>query len=279
VSNRTTTFLAWGLAITALASVIVVYVTHLLPVGDSAVLEDSDSHSGTPSEGLSCQTNAGAEAAREFANLRHLRVLDIRGGISDLDAWFDAVCSLPNLQWLRLKYSAAWLRDDHLEPLGRLTELRYLYLGGCHELTDAAFAAISRCKKLEYLNLRTGGNQHVTDSGVANLAGMKLVELSLYGFEGITDDVFSSLGTLSRLEVLGLGGAISINGKKPATVSELPRLKRLSLFRCVSLEADALQALVKVTHELEVNVRSCPQITADVTSAIEARNPYITFIH
>jgi len=93
------------------------------------------------------------------------------------------------------------LRDEDLEPLRSLPNLRWLKLPG--PVGDPGLEAIAACRDLEILNLPGAA---FTDGGLAKLATLDRLSLLRFGSPRVTDSGLGHLKSLPRLKALHLIG-------------------------------------------------------------------------
>jgi hypothetical protein len=75
--------------------------------------------------------------------------------------------------------SGNYINNDGLQCLEQMTDLRFLNVSNCRQITDGGLASVVRLRNLKTLWLRRTG---VTDRGLARLAGLqKLERLNLHG--------------------------------------------------------------------------------------------------
>lgn len=100
-----------------------------------------------------------------------------------------------------LALDRADLRDDDLEPLRSLADLRWLKLPG--PIGDAGAETIAACRSLEILNLPGAA---FADSGLAKLATLDRLSLLRFGSPNVTDAGLVRLEELPKLKALHLIG-------------------------------------------------------------------------
>jgi hypothetical protein len=93
------------------------------------------------------------------------------------------------------------INDDGLRCLENMTDLRYLNLSHCRQVTDEGLARLARLQNLKTLRLRWTG---VTDRGLPRLAGLaRLERLSLHS-TSVTPVGLQPLAAFPRLRYLEL---------------------------------------------------------------------------
>lgn len=137
------------------------------------------------------------EGARAVSRLPRLRTLDLsRTGISE-----NSLLHISQLRHLKgLSLDGNSLRSGiftHIEPFN---ELEWFYAQECG-LKDESCTYLSSCTNLRKLHL---AQNELTDSGIRQLVGLKLTELTLYRNE-LTDDVLLEIGKISTLKTLTAG--------------------------------------------------------------------------
>src|SRR5262249_3782815 len=104
-----------------------------------------------------------------------------------------------NLVTLEVEHTA--IHDDGLKPLAKLTRLQRLEVGGCPKVTDKTLSLV-KALPLEVVGLyRTS----VTNAGLANLRGKKLLILDLSDCTGFNDGGLAHLKDSTTLLRLQLG--------------------------------------------------------------------------
>lgn len=140
--------------------------------------------------------------------------------------------------------SGARVTDDRLEPLQRLSQLRYLLLDGT-EVTGPGLEYLEGLSRLHTLNIQ---HAKVTDDGLKYLSGLRQLQtLTLHGTE-FTDAGLEHLKGLSQLKNLFLD-------RNRITDAGLEHLKGLDQLRFLNLSS------TKVTKEgvkkLEQSLPNC----------------------
>ncbi len=174
---------------------------------------------------------------------------------------------LNDLQMVSLENSR--LGDSVLRTIGRLPELRRLYLGG-GALSGKGLAELGGLQQLEHLSLR---NESVTDAAFAELPPLR--SLQSLGLDGthisnnslkhlarypdlrtlwldrteITAEGLTELQPLANLAVLYLSET-NISGDGLAALKKLPSLRNVSLKRCQLATED--MALLSGLENLEM---------------------------
>jgi hypothetical protein len=169
------------------------------------------------------------------------------------------------------------LADDDLAPFVELKHLESLVVRR-GRLSDAAVRHLRRMPKLARLGLLEVG---LTDRGLEQLAEINRLEmLDLRGCANISNGGLKHLAALGNLKTLRLGGqriddrSLEICGTLPAltiiavdeaavTKAGLERLaalplEELSLFRCYSIDDDALAALARLKKLRRLSLRGIP---------------------
>jgi hypothetical protein len=100
-----------------------------------------------------------------------------------------------------LALDRADVRDEDLEPLRSLPNLRWLKLPG--PIGDAGIESIAACRDLEILNLPGAA---FTDQGLVRLKTLDRLSLLRFGSPGVTDRGLEQLRSLPRLTALHLIG-------------------------------------------------------------------------
>jgi hypothetical protein len=134
----------------------------------------------------------------------------------------------PRLQVLRLKGSQA--SDQGLAHVGKLKELRRLWLFDSFDVTDVGVAHLAGCRNLELLYLN---HSQVGDEGLRVLSRLpRLTELLLQG-NRCTDLGLAHVGQMRQLKTLWLGDAAAHNPNITDAglihLATLPKLEELYL--------------------------------------------------
>jgi hypothetical protein len=92
------------------------------------------------------------------------------------------LAGLGDLQFLYAAF--AQITDVGMKDIGRLKKLRWLYLGGNHEVTDAGLKELGGLADLQmlYLNMT-----QVSDKGLQELAGLNHLRFLAVGGSQVTD--------------------------------------------------------------------------------------------
>ena len=233
------------------------------------------------------------EALHHLSSLSNLQRLSLGGctgmrGVSGLAA----LNLLPKLEYLNMS-GIPELSDDQLSYLSEMPALQELNLDRCplincsglvhlQFISTLATLSLMECSalhdiSLEYISgsltslkrLTLDYCRNITDGGVASLAKVPLLQLSLRGCDAIRGIGFSTYSS-SPLQVLNLEECTSINAAGlRAIAGQLVYLKKLSLKRCGVSDrgADALAAIVQLEC---LKVSSSAELTSEGICAIAA---------
>jgi Leucine-rich repeat (LRR) protein len=187
------------------------------PLGD----DDLAGLSVLPLEDLTLERcfNITDEGLRHFQSLHALGTLALRD-IAILGPGLAHLAQLPELRTLRLRQTG--IRDESLPLLQKLPHLERLDLVQAL-ITDEGLIAIGKLRSLVQVDLEA--NQ-LSDAGLAHLAGLEnLRTLSLAGNEGVTDQSFQVLASLSMLTSLDLSGTAVTDQGLTALKAALPNCR------------------------------------------------------
>ncbi|MFN9918163.1 MAG: leucine-rich repeat domain-containing protein [Acidobacteriota bacterium] len=193
-------------------------------------------------------TDEGLSAVKSFLKLKRL---DLRG-TKATDTTLGYLTGLTSLEWLDVGF--AQISDSGLEQLAGLSQLKTLRIGG-NKLTDLGLASLRLMPQLEELDL--SGPQR-TDSGLWS------VSLTAVGVE--------SIGTLTKLRELKIGGTAITSGGLDRLRRALPSLERLSLQRAKRIGDEAGTLLLGWKSLKEIDLRDTP-ISAAALEKLKAGRP------
>ena len=216
---------------------------------------------------------------KHLASLSDLRVLRLHAtSISN-----ESVAQLTGLRKLReLSFRGTALGDASLTHLGQLTQLTNLDLSETG-ITDAGLTHLQGLLSLEELD--TTKTKVTSQSRIhlfRDLQGRSALDvMALEGaefklneagevirvfFNGhkaharIVDEHLAFVAGLKQLEELLLYKQ-PITGTGLAVLAELPKLKRLSLYRCEQLQDSALEHIARVNSLEHLNLNNCKSVT------------------
>jgi hypothetical protein len=148
------------------------------------------------------------------------------------------------------------ITDAGVKHLANLTSLKKLELLRVPELTDASLAHIAGLTNLEEINL---SGTSITGSGLVHLAGLgKLKTLSIPN-SALDDNALSSIGRLTGLRKLYIGGRGTYTDTGVAKLSSLANLTDLGIGSDAC--TDACLAHLSGLTKLETLQIDCPQVT------------------
>lgn len=196
-----------------------------------------------------------------------------REGASPLE---EALCSLPDLPRLkRLLMSGDRLNDAGLQHVGKLPELKEIYLWDATNVTDAGMAHLRGLQQLEYVHC---SNSQITDESLRVFAMLPRVNgLSLQG-SAFTDRGLLYLQNMVQLKTLCVGqlppGA---SARKPITNAGLQHLRKLNKLELLDLQAtqvtpEGLAALSQLTSLKELWAGNTAILQSDLKT-LQAKLP------
>lgn len=167
------------------------------------------------------------EHVKHLRNLQELRVLNLKGALSDSpDAALAHVGALKNLRELNLQW--ARLTDDGFAHLSKLKELRRLEFCST-PVTDKGLAALAGCTKLEYLVLDNA--YKLKGSGFAQLSKLENLRFLSLKQGDFSEELLPNLAKLTGLAELNLWAAKGFSAKNIDALASLKDLKKLNLRR------------------------------------------------
>ena len=179
-------------------------------------------------------TDQGLTAIKEWKHLRHL---DLRGTrISD--GTLEIVSRMPQLEALDIAHTE--VTDVGLDQLITLVNLKELSLGR-GRLTNTGLVVLRMLPQLTYLDLSgarptppdnpqgRGAGAGIPEETLKALAGLKDLRVLYLGFSAITPDGLHMLGSLDKVERLGLQGCSRVDDAALAELAKWKGLKYLDL--------------------------------------------------
>jgi hypothetical protein len=166
--------------------------------------------------------------------------------------------TLPGKPVIGVFFSRGDLTDARSQALSKLKQLRSLGFRDA-DLTDAGLKKLATLGGLE--NLYINPLKSITNTGLAELAGLR--KLKFLGLEGsvLTDQEMKTLGRLKQLERLNLRETrLSLAGLKELTTLE--NLKKLNL-SFTNVTDEGLNVVVGMKHVLELELVGCKQVTQE----------------
>ena len=212
-------------------------------------------------------TLLGDRGIAQFTALKSLKVIDLRVSPMVTDAAMKTLATMPQLKAVRL--SGCNVTDAGIAALLDLPQLTELDVRNCRGVTAAGIEQLSANKSLRILKIggpkindkiletvaRLGNltglsldNCDITDAGVAHLAELPLVDLTLYQCAGVTDEGLKVLAGYTELKRLTLRDVPA----KGSALAKLPHPEKLlSLNMAQSAVSDAEIALLAKMTSLE----------------------------
>ena len=163
-----------------------------------------------------------------------------------LDSWYGV--RMIDSRVTELHLGGDGLRGEIPPEIGRLTQLRQLWLGDDNDLTGKLPAELSRLQKLEVLDVGNGELNGSIPAWLGDLANLRWLNLQGNEFEG---EVPTELGKLANLELLTVNLNFGLTGPLPKALMEIANLRWLN-FQNTSLCApldDDFQAWMQMEPE------------------------------
>ncbi len=228
-------------------------------------------------------TLIGDAGIAQLAALESLRVIDLRVSPLVTDAAMKTLAKMPELRAVRL--TGGNVTDAGVATLLDLPRLTELDVRGCRGVTQEGIAKLAGKKSLRVL--KVGGpkiddqvleviaglgnlnrvaleNCDITDPGVAKLAKLPLVELTIYQCVSVTDEGLKILAGYTQLEHLTLRDVAA----KGSALAKLPHPEKLvSLNMAQSGIGDAeVRGIVKMTNLQSLNLSETTLTDAAIES-------------
>jgi hypothetical protein len=143
-------------------------------------------------------------------------------------------------------------QGGRVRPLADLRALRELDLRS--GATDAELAQLPALPHLEELSLNAAGD-HITDAGLAHLAGLTGLRWLWVGNSRVTDRGLVALRGMSRLEFVCLQGGLK-TGEGLGHLAGATRLRHLKLLACGITDA-GIDQIIKQANLESLTIRSC----------------------
>jgi Leucine-rich repeat (LRR) protein len=179
-------------------------------------------------------TDGGVAFLKDWVNLEYLNVR----GSEVTSRVFEHLAKMKSLRTLDVGFSR--VNDDGFDALASLEQLEELHIGG-DKMTGLALPTLRLLQSLKRLDVN--GSQR-TDSGRWGLM--------------LTDVNVESIGALTQLESLNIGGAIVSDAGMQALAS-MTSLKSLDLSR-MEITAQGLEPVTKMTNLQRLNLWQCTRI-------------------
>ena len=184
------------------------------------------------------------EGLKTIVGLKNLKSLNVGGSAITGDGL--AVLA-DKVQLEHLGISHLKLKDEHLNALKRLVNLKTVGLAENRDLTLAALAVLRDCKNLEQLDLSHLNNTNETLKEVSRYKKLKI--LKVFGGSAITDEGIDHIAGLTEMERLDLVYAKFTNAgfKKLRGMKDLTHLS-FGLSRVTDEVVDDLIQFQKLQH-------------------------------
>jgi Leucine-rich repeat (LRR) protein len=179
-------------------------------------------------------TDGGVASLKDWVNLEYLNVR----GSEVTSRVFEHLARMKNLRTLDVGFSR--VNDDGFEALASLEHLEELHIGG-DKMTGLALPSLRLLQSLKRLDVN--GSQR-TDSGRWGLM--------------LTDVNVESIGALTELESLNIGGAI-VSDVGMKALGNMASLKFLDLSR-MEITAQGLEPVTRMTNLRRLNLWQCARI-------------------
>lgn len=190
-------------------------------------------------------------STRKLAQLKDLKVLDLRGNMEAGDLTLEVLSSLPNLK--ALKHRSTSVTDYGLELLSENASIENLLIQD-FAISDASgpyLAKLLKLTQLEIIRCQGFGND-----GVKALAGMPLQRLTLRDLPVVADDamlVFKDMPKLKRLYLHELGGVSDVGLKN---LSSVESLETLDIWSIPQMTDATVQVIASLPNLTELSIRS-----------------------
>lgn len=190
-------------------------------------------------------------STRKLAQLKDLKVLDLRGNMEAGDLTLEVLSSLTNLK--ALKHRSTAVTDYGLELLSENGSIENLLIQD-FVISDASgpyLAKLLKLTQLEIIRCQGFGND-----GVKALAGMPLQRLTLRDLPVVADDamlVFKDMPKLKRLYLHELGGVSDVGLKN---LSSVESLETLDIWSIPQMTDATVQVIASLPNLTELSIRS-----------------------
>jgi hypothetical protein len=195
-----------------------------------------------------------------MVSMSSLGISGQRQQASAADELLSHLDGLPRLEFLDIQEIQA--SDKGLAHVGKLGELRRLFMRDARNVTDAGVSHLAGCRRLEELDLR-GGSQ-ISDEGLRVLSRWPRLKLLCLSDSRCTDRGLAHVGQMRQLTSLNLDYAV-------VTDDGLTFLAKLTALESLSLQdAQVTNAGLKHLRGLK-NLRSLDLRGTSVTDISELR--------
>ncbi len=198
-------------------------------------------------------------STRKLAQLKELKVLDLRGNMEAGDLTLKVLSGLPNLK--ALKHRSTAVTDYGIELLSENGSIENLLIQD-FAISDASGPFIAKLLKLTQLEIIRC--QGFGNDGVKALAGMPLQRLTLRDLPVVADDamlVFQDMPKLKRLYLHELGGVSDVGLKN---LSSLQTLETLDIWSIPQMTDATVEAIASLPNLTELSIRSTAITDASV---------------
>jgi hypothetical protein len=189
------------------------------------------------------------------------------------------------------------LNDQHLEKIAQYSQIAYLKIDHCQEVSDRGVSHLTNLKHLRHVDIShcTG----ISQAGLETLAKLpdlesitvnrcagvnnrtilllssnrNLKRLSARGCGGLDSDCLPVLSTMRALQKLDIGDNPLINDEGLVLLKKLDRLESLSLTGCDNITEVSVMTLAALPQLNYLDIRRCRGILPSRIGDIKRRNP------
>jgi internalin A len=191
-------------------------------------------------------TDGGVAYLKDWVNLEYLNVR----GSEVTSRVFEHLAKMKNLRTLDTGFSR--VNDDGFDALASLEHLEELNIGG-DKMTGLALPSLRLLSSLKRLDVngsqRTDSGRWglmLTDVNVESIGALTQLESLNMGGAGVSDVGMKALANMASLKSLDLSRMeITAQGLEPVT--KMIKLQRLNLWQCARIDDKAAQHLLKMT--------------------------------
>lgn len=206
-------------------------------------------------------------STRKLAQLKDLKVLDLRGNMEAGDLTLEVLSGLPNLK--SLKHRSTAVTDYGLELLSENGSIENLLIQD-FAISDSSgpfLAKLEKLSQLEIIRCQGFGND-----GVKALAGMPLQRLTLRDLPVVADDamlVFKDMPKLKRLYLHELSGVSDVGLKN---LSSVESLETLDIWSIPQMTDATVAVIARLPNLTELSIRSTAITDASIKTISQMPN-------
>jgi Leucine-rich repeat (LRR) protein len=206
-------------------------------------------------------------STRKLAQLKDLKVLDLRGNMEAGDLTLEVLSGLPNLK--SLKHRSTAVTDYGLELLSENGSIENLLIQD-FAISDSSgpfLAKLVKLSQLEIIRCQGFGND-----GVKALAGMPLQRLTLRDLPVVADDamlVFKDMPKLKRLYLHELSGVSDVGLKN---LSSVESLETLDIWSIPQMTDATVAVIARLPNLTELSIRSTAITDASIKTISQMPN-------